>query len=207
MASAALIVFLASVGLLIVRNVWYSVLLLGVEGVALCGMVFLSGSANLEQFGVGAATLVIKAGIIPYAMYRVVKEWPLEYRNDRPLPWWGFVAGVVLLLSATRVNHLLSATGVIQNHTLFFYGLASIFLGFLQIVSRQHVLSQVGSLIAVENALVILATSVAGQLPLFMEFGMLIDLLVAVVILAWMSRLVHRQFNTTDVTVMRFLRR
>ena len=207
MATTAFVVFLAAVGLLLVRHVKYSVALLGVEGLALSAMVFLSGPVSLYKVGIGLATLVIKAGVIPVVMYRVVMEWPLEYRSDRPLPTWGYVAGVALVLSVTHIIHLLTPTGIIHHRDLFFYGLASIFLGLLQIISRRHVLSQVGSLIAVENALVILSASVAGQLPMFMEFGMLVDLLVAVVILAWMSRLVHGQFNTTDVTALRFLRR
>ncbi len=207
MGIAALIVFIASMGMLLVRNVKHTVWLLAVEGVALSVMVFLSGPITLEQTAIGLVTLFIKAGVIPFTMNRVTLTWPKAYRTDRPLPWWGYLAGIALVLSVTHIIHLLSPVGIIHHRDLFFYGLASIYLGLLQIISRRHVLSQVGSLIAVENALVILAASVAGELPLFMEFGMLIDLLVAVVILSWISRLVHHQFNTTDVTVMRFLRR
>lgn len=207
MATSALVVFIASVGLLLVRNVRYSVALLGVEGLALSAMVFFSGPITPDKIMIGLATLVVKAGVIPGAMYRVVMDWPPEYRSDRQLPTWAYVVGVALVLSVTRIIHLLAPVGIVQHQVLFFYGLSSIDLGLLQIISRRHVLSQVGSLIAVENALVILAASVAGELPLFMEFGMLIDLLVATVILTWMSRLVHGQFNTTDVSALRFLRR
>ncbi len=207
MGITALIVFVASIGMLLVRNVKHTVWLLAVQGVALGVMVFLSGPITLDQIAIGLATILIKGGVIPFTMNRVTLRWPLSYRSDRPLPWWGYLAGIALVLSVTHIIHLLSPVGIIHHRDLFFYGLASIYLGLLQIISRRHVLSQVGSLIAVENALVILAASVAGQLPMFMEFGMLIDLLVAVVILSWISRLVHRQFNTTDVTVMRFLRR
>ncbi len=207
MGITALIVFIASMGMLLVRNVTHTVWLLAVEGVALSGMVFLSRPITLEQTVIGLVTIFIKAGVIPFTMNRVTLTWPQAYRTDRPLPWWGYLAGIALVLSVTHIIHLLSPVGIIHHRDLFFYGLASIYLGLLQMISRRHVLSQVGSLIAVENALVILAASVAGQLPMFMEFGMLIDLLVAVVILSWISRLVHHQFNTTDVTVMRFLRR
>ena len=207
MEIAAFVVFLTSVGLLLVCNVKYSVLLLGVEGLALSVMVWLSGPTILDKVGIGLVTLVIKAGVIPGVMYHVVQEWPQEYRRDRPLPLWGYAAGVALVLTVTHIIRLLTPTGIILHRGLFFYGLASIYLGLLQMVSRRHVLSQVGSLVAIENAFVIFAASVAGQLPMFMELGMLVDLLVAAVILVWMSRLVPGQFNTTDVTALRFLRR
>lgn len=207
MVSAALLVFLASVGLLLVRNVKYSILLLGGDGLALGVMVWTSGPLTLDKLLIGLATVVIKAGVIPSVMYRLVQGWPMSYRRDQSLPAWAYVAGVALVLTVTHVIHVLTPTGLIMHPALFFYGLAGIYLGLLQIVSRRHVLSQVGALVAAENAFVILAASVAGNLPMFMEFGMLIDLLVAAVILVWMSRLVHGQFNTTDVTALRFLRR
>lgn len=207
MEGSALVVFLSSVGLLLVRNVRYSVILLAVEGLTLAAMVMMSWPLTLGRVAIGLATLIIKAVFIPGVMDRVVQNWPPEYRRDQTLPIWAGIAGVALVLTVTHIIHLLAPTGIILHQGLFFYGMASIFLGLLQIISRKHVLSQVGSLIAVENAFVILAASVAGNLPMFMELGMLVDLLVATVVLAWMSRLVHGHFNTTDVTVMRFLRR
>lgn len=207
MQTAALLVFLTSIGLLLARNVKYSILLLSAEGVLLSLMVLYSGPLTMGKIAIGLATLLIKAAVIPGAMYRVVLGWPAEHRRDGPLPLWGYTVGVILILTVTHVIRLLAPTGIILHQSLFFYGLASIYLGLLQIISRRHVLSQVGSLVAVENALIILATSLAGELPMFMEFGMLVDLLVAAVILVWMSRLVSHRFNTTDVTVLRFLRR
>ena len=207
MVSAALVVFVASVGLLLVRRVTSSVLLLSLEGVALGAMVWTSGPVSLGQVTLGLVTLVIKAGLIPGVMYRLVREWPLPYQRDRALPPWAYVAGVVLLLTVTHMIRLLSPTGIILHSSLFFYGLSSIYLNLLQMISRRHVLSQVGSLVAAENGFVILAASVAGDLPMFMEFGMLVDLSIAALILVWMSRLVHGKFNTTDVTALRFLRR
>ena len=207
MLSAAFLVFLASVGLLVVRNVKYSVLLLSVEGFALGVMVWLSGDLTLEIVAIGLATLAVKAIIIPRIMLHVVEGWPLEYRRDGSLPIWAYASGVALLLTVTHVIKVLSPTGIVLHPALFFYGLASVYLSLLQIVSRRHVLSQVGSLIAAENAFVILAASVAEHLPMFMEFGMLVDMLIAAIIMLWMSKLVHGHFKTTDVTAMRFLRR
>lgn len=207
MLSAAFVVFLASVGLLVVRNVKYGVLLLSAEGFALSIMVWLSGRLTMGLVAIGLATLVVKAIIIPRIMRNVVGGWPIEYRRDGSLPIWAYASGVALLLTVTHVIKVLTPTGIILHPALFFYGLASVYLGLLQIVSRRHVLSQVGSLIAVENAFVILAASVAEHLPMFMEFGMLVDMFMAAIIMLWMSQLVHGHFKTTDVTAMRFLRR
>ena len=207
MATAAFFVFVATAGLLWTRNMTHGAALLAVEGLALSAMVWISGPFTMVRFGVGMATLAVKAGVIPGIMHRVIGQWPAEYRRDRPLPVWAYPAAVALVLAVGHVMHLLAQSGIIRHRLLFFYGMAGIYLGLLQVISRRHVLSQVAALVATENALVVLAASVAGELPTFMEFGMLIDLLVAAVILVWMSRRIHGQFNTTDVTALKFLRR
>lgn len=206
MAIAGFFVFMTTIGLLWSRNVIYSVMFLAIEGLALTAMVWISGPLTLTTLGIGMATLLVKTGVIPGTMYRVISQWPTEYRRDLPLPFWAYVAAVALVLTVNHVIHLLTPSGLILHRPLFFYGMASIYLGLLLLISRRHMVSQVAALVAVENGLVVLAASVAGALPTFMEFGMLIDLLVAIAILVWMSRRIRWQFNTMDVTALKLLR-
>lgn len=206
MATAGLFVFLATAGLLWSRNMARGVLFLAAEGLALTVMVWTSGPLTIATIGIGCATLLIKVGVIPGAMYRVIQQWPTEYRQDQPLPFWAYIVAAGLVLAVGHVIQLLSPSGVILHRALFFYGLASIHLGLLMIVSRRHVLTQVAALVGIENGLVVLSASVAGALPTFMELGMLIDLLVAASILVWMSRRIRRQFKSTDIVALRRLR-
>lgn len=206
MAIAGFLVFAGAVGLLWSRNMVYGLLFLAMEGMALTIMVGSTERLSWAVVAIMAATLAIKVGLIPGSMYRVVSMWPTEFRQDQPLPFWAYPVAAGLLLAVGHVIQLLTPTGIILHRTLFFYGLASIHLGLLMIVSRRHVLSQVAALVGIENGLVVLAASVAGALPTFMEFGMLVDLLVAAAILVWMSHRIHRQFKTTDVVALRRLR-
>jgi len=61
-------------------------------------------------------------------------------------------------------------------------------------------------LVSMENGLVLLAVSVAGSLPTFVELGMLIDLGIAVALMVWASHRIHQVFETTDVVALRRLR-
>ncbi|RIV20270.1 hypothetical protein D2Q93_11585 [Alicyclobacillaceae bacterium I2511] len=206
MAIAGFFVFITTMGLLQSRNVLHSVMFLAVEGLALTAMVWISGPLTLTTLSIGIATLFVKVGVIPGTMYRVISQWPTEYRREHPLPFWAYIVAVALVLAVGHVIHLLTPSGLILHDSLFFYGMASIYLGLLLIISRRHMVSQVSALVAVENGLVVLAASVAGALPTFMEFGMLIDLLVATAILVWMSRRIRWQFNSADVTDLKLLR-
>ncbi|MDA8194303.1 MAG: hypothetical protein M0Z53_09945 [Thermaerobacter sp.] len=203
---AGFFIFLAAAGLLWSRNMIYAVWYLAAEGILLGVMVGASGPVTWLTGLVGIATLAIKAGLIPVALHRMMKTWPSEFRQDHPLPLWAYFVAILLVLAVGHVIHLLAPAGITLHPELFFYGLASIHLGLLMIVARRHVLSQVASLVGIENGLVVLAASVAGSLPTFVELGMLMDLTIAISLLVWMSHHIHRQFNTTDVAALRRLR-
>jgi hydrogenase-4 component E len=206
MAAAGFFVFLGAAGLLWARNMVHSLGFLALEGLALTLLVATMEPMTLAIIAMMAATLAVKGALIPGTMHRVVSQWPNEYRQDVPLPFWTYPVAAGLLLAVGHVIALIAPTGLILHPALFFYGLASIHLGLLMIVSRRHVLTQVAALVGIENGLVVLAASVAGGLPTFMEWGMLVDLLIAATILIGMSRHIHRQFRTADVSALNRLR-
>ncbi len=206
MEVSGLFVFVAAAGVLVSRNMLFTVRFLALQGIALTALLLTSAPFSLTVLGLALATLLIKGGLIPTVMGRVIRTWPAEYRKDSPLPLWAYLVGAGLVVAVGHVILVLAPTGLILHRALFFYGLASIHLGLLTVVSRRHVLSQVTALVVIENGLVVLAASVAGALPTFMELGMLVDLAVAASVLLWMSRRIHRQTGTTDVAALRRLR-
>lgn len=203
---AGFLIFVAAGGLLWSRNMEYAVLFLAAEGLLLSIMVWSSSPLTWVTALVGLATLAIKAVLISGVIHRMIKTWPTEFRQDHPLPLWAYGVSVLVVLAVGHVIQLLAPTGVIRHSLLFFYGLSSIHLGLVMIVARRHVLSQVASLVGIENGLVVLAASLAGALPTFVELGMLVDLTIAISLLVWMSHRIHWEFHTTDVVALRRLR-
>lgn len=206
MNELGLLMFLAATGLFWSRNMHYAVWFLAGEGIVLSLMVWTTGPVTADTILVGIATLVIKGGLIPGLMYRTTRTWPAEFRQDHPLPLWAYGVALLGVLMVGHIMHLLAATGLMQHPLLFFYGLSSIHLGLVTIVGRRHLLSQLSSLVAIENGLVVLAVSLAGSLPTFVELGMLFDIAIAAALMAWMSHRIHSKLGTTDVLSLRRLR-
>jgi hydrogenase-4 component E len=206
MTDLGLLLFLAAMGLLWSRHIPYTVWYLAAEGVVLSGMVWASGPLTLATLLVGLATLIVKGGLIPGLIHRLLRTWPAAFRRDYPLPLWGYGLAVLVVLAVGHVIHLLGPTQVIHRTVLFFYALASIHLGLVMIVARRHLLSQLAALVAIENGLVVLAVSLAGTLPTFMELGLLLDLGIAAILMVWLSHRIHHAWQTTDVTALRRLR-
>lgn len=206
MNTLGLILFATAAGLLWSRNMRYSILFLMLEGILLAIMVWTMEPMGWSSILVGLATLAIKAVLIPTVLYRMMRAWPPPVRQDHPLPLWAYAIAVVVVLAVAHVIHLLAPTHVIEYTLLFFYALSMIHLGLVMIVARRHLLSQMAALVGIENGLVVLAASLAGSLPTFVELGMLVDLCTAVTLLVWTSHRIHDQFHTTDVTALRRLR-
>lgn len=206
MNDLGLLLLISAMGLFWARNMQYTVWFLATEGVVLSLMVWITTPLTPVTFLVGLATLIIKGLLIPGIIHRIMRTWPARFRQDYPLPLWAYAVAVVLILSVGHVIHLLGPTDLIQHELLFFYALSSIHLGFVMIVARRHLLSQLASLVAIENALVVLAVSVAGSLPTFVELGMLIDVGIAAILMVWMSHRIHHELQTTDVIALRRLR-
>ncbi len=200
------LIFVAAIGLLWSRTMRYTVWFLAAEGLILSLMVWTSSPLTWLTFLVGLATLAIKAGLIPGLIHRLMRTLPAEFRQDYPLPLWAYAIAVLVILAVGHVIHLLAPTGIIEHVLLFFYALSTIHVGLVMIVARRHLLAQIASLVAIENGLVVLAVSLAGALPTFVELGMLVDLGIAITLMVWMSHLFHHEYQTTDVVALQRLR-
>ncbi|WP_430626344.1 proton-conducting transporter membrane subunit [Sulfobacillus thermotolerans] len=109
MATAGLLVFLAAGGLLWSRNIARGIWFLVFEGGALGVMVWTSGPLTLAVAVIGAVTMIVKAGLIPYVMHRVMHRWPQEFRQDSSLPLWAYGMAALLVLAVTHAMHLLAS--------------------------------------------------------------------------------------------------
>ncbi len=201
-----LLFFIAALGLLLVRNVYLSIGLVAIEGLLISVMVSSSGPLSWVSGLVTLSTLAIKAGLIPAVLSRLIIALPAEGLKDQPLPLWAYAAAVLAIFGTDHIIHLLAPSHLIQNEPAFFFALSTVYLGLVMIVARRHLLSQIAALVSVENGLVLLAVSMSGSLPTFVELGILVDLVVAVTLLVWTGHQIHQEFKTTDIVVLQRLK-
>ncbi len=206
MTTLYLVLFIAALGLLWTRKMRLSIGLLALEGALLSMMVWNSGYLSWTSALVTLSTLAIKAGLIPAVLSKMVRAAPTEARHDQSLPLWAYGAAVVVTLGTVHIISLLGPSHLIQDKVAFFYSLSTVYLGLVMIVARRHMLSQIAALVSIENGLVLLGVSLAGSLPTLVEFGILVDLVIAVTLLVWTGRRIHREFQTTDVVALQQLK-
>ena len=86
---------------------------------------------------------------------------------------------------------------------------ASIFMiltGLSLMVMRKRAIMQMCGLITMENGIYLLGLFVTEGLPLIVELGVFLDVLIAVVVLVILTSRMSLSFMTTDTTVMKKLK-
>lgn len=150
-------------------------------------------------------TVVIKVGIIPYFLYHIVSRLRRE-REDRPL--WGpnassLGAAAAIVLAYGFISQVLP--GVVSRETLA-AAAALVLIGLELIMTRRQALLQIVGLNTMENGLYLLGLSMTKGLPLIIELGIFLDVMVAVVVLVILTYRLKISFLSTDTSKLQKLK-
>jgi len=128
-------------------------------------------------------TLVLKVLLLPWIMHRLIRalnvQWDVETLINIPAT---MLIGIVLVIFAFNLATPISQfAGTITKSTL---GIASacILLAFLMMITRRKAVSQVIGFLAMENGLFFAATSATYGMPMVVELGIALDVLVGTLI-------------------------
>jgi len=83
---------------------------------------------------------------------------------------------------------------------------ALMLLGLQTMVTRHHVVAQITGFLAIENGMALAALTATYGMPLIIEFGVLLDLLLAVIVAFVYSRRIHEMHGDLLTKVLRELR-
>ena len=176
-------------------------------------ILFLSTSlvawdAGLKELWYSAAlTLLLKVIALPWILHRLIQrlgaQWDNEPLVNIPVT---MLVGLVLVIFAFGLAQPISMMATtITRHTIGI-ALAVILLAFLMMITRRKAITQVIGFLAMENGLFFAATSATYGMPMVIELGIALDLLVAVFILGIFFFQIREQFDSLDLHHLESLR-
>lgn len=198
----ATLILMLSFAMISQRRVATLINLFAMQGLALVVVsVLLAYATDQPHLYVSAAlTLVLKVFFIPWSLHRVVRQ--LHTRGDvetlinMPATMLVGIALVIfsfsLALPISRLSDSLAggALGI---------ALACVLLAFLMMITRSQAVPQVIGFLAIENGLIFAATTVTNGMPMIVEFGIALDVLVGVLILGVFMFQIREQFDSLDI--------
>jgi len=143
--------------------------------------------------------LVLKGVFIPWLLLRAIREVRIR-REVEPLI--GFVPTMILGALVTAGSFIFADSLPLveaHRHTLFIpTALSTLFTGFLLLMTRRKAITQVLGYLVLENGIFIFGVLLSAAMPLMVEAGVLLDLLVAVFVMGIVMNQINREFSTLN---------
>ncbi|MBI3968629.1 MAG: hypothetical protein HY329_23590 [Chloroflexi bacterium] len=205
----ALLLLATALASVLSRRLASAIALLAVQG------ILLTAVAGLVAFTIGGAhaflavglTLLVKViavpGILVVALREVRTRREVEAVLSKRL---ALLAAIGLVLVAYYVAGPLAAADGFRTRNALPTAMSVMLIGLFNMMTRKKALSQVAGLVAMENGLYLGAVVATQGLPLAVELGVAIDLLVGVLVMGVVARQIHRTFDTINTDLLRSLR-
>lgn len=178
------------------------IILLAWQGAVLTASTLLvATTAHLSHLYYSAAlTLIVKVILVPWILMRLMRRLGIESDSD-PLvniPTLMLV-GLGLAIFAFGLAQPISLLAATVTRQTLGIAMAVILLAFLMMIARHKAVTQVIGFLAMENGLFFAATSTTYGMPMVIELGIALDLLVAVFIFGIFFFQIREQFDSLDL--------
>ena len=146
-------------------------------------------------------TLIIKTYVIPWFLNKVVKKTHAHRDTDANIPhFYCLVISSIILFAGFLTANITSPDFKLVDPMYFGVSLAIIITSLWLITIKHTVLSNVIGFITMENGIFLLSLSVAKEMPIIVNLGVLLDLFIAVFILGMLVREINDEFHDMEVS-------
>lgn len=193
---------LLSFGLLSQRRVLSLIHLYTLQGVVLvvATLVMAHYTNQPHLYYSAGLTLVLKVLTIPWLLHRLIKRlnvrWDVEMLINIPMT---MLLGIVLVIFAFNLALPISQLSASAARGTLGIALACVLLSFLMMITRTKAIPQVIGFLAMENALFFAAISATYGMPMVVELGIALDVLVGMIILGVFMFQIREQFDSLDI--------
>ncbi|OIR11635.1 hydrogenase-4 component E [mine drainage metagenome] len=152
-------------------------------------------------------TLLLKVLLLPWLLHRLIRKlnvrWDVETMINIPTT---MLVGIALVIFSFNLAAPISQLAEGITRGLIGIALASVLLSLLMMLTRRKAVSQVVAFLSLENGLFFAATSATQGMPLVVELGIALDVLVATFIFGIFFFQIRETFDSLDITHMEKLK-
>jgi len=205
----AALLLLIGFAMLAQRRILTLIHLFAWQGVVLAAstLIVAHSTGQTHLYFSAALTIALKVLLIPWVLHRLIDRlnirWDVETLINIPTTMLiGIALAIFAFALATPISQLAST---ITRSTLGI-ALASVLLSFLMMIVRRKAVPQVIGFLAMENGLFFAATSATYGMPLVVELGVALDVLVGTFIFGIFFFHIREQFDSLDIRHMEKLK-
>jgi len=145
-------------------------------------------------------TLGLKVIVLPWLLHRLIDRlnirWDIETLLNIPTT---MLVGIVVVIIAFNLALPISQLAGTITRTSLGIAMASVLLSFLMMITRRKAVPQVIGFLAMENGLFFAATSATYGMPMVVELGIALDVLVGTFIFGIFFFQIRETFDSLDI--------
>ncbi len=199
---AAALLLLLSFAMLSQRRLLSLVNLYAGQGVILVGSTLVVAYSTGQQhlYYSAALTLVLKVLLLPYVLHHLIRRLSLKADTETlvNIPTT-LLIGLVVVIFAFGLAQPVSELATTVTRSTLGVAIAVVMLSFLMMITRSKAISQVIGFLAMENGLLFAATSTTYGMPMVVELGIALDVLVGVFIFGIFFFHIRDQFESLEL--------
>jgi hydrogenase-4 component E len=152
-------------------------------------------------------TMIIRGIIIPLCIYLVIKKVAI-HREVEPIIGYNasLLAGLGLIVAATYVSHKFDITSISTSTLLLPASIILLVAGMFLLMARRNAIAMVLGYIMMENGIYLVGTTFSVRTLHIVEFGILLDILAGVMIMAVILQNIKQKFDDVDTALLRTLK-
>jgi len=205
----AALLLLIAFAMLSQRRILTLIHLFAWQGVALSASTFIvaytTGQGHL--YFSAALTVLLKVILIPWVLHRLIDrlnvKWDVETLINIPTT---MLIGIGLAIFAFSLATPIAQMANTLTRSTLGIAMASVLLSFLMMIVRRKAVPQVIGFLAMENGLFFAATSATYGMPLVVELGVALDVLVGTFIFGIFFFHIREQFDSLEIRHMEKLK-
>ena len=167
--------------------------------IAIAGGILALSTGNPDLWVIAAVTLVVKAIILPWVLHWVVQRMDVRREIEPVIPIAATLALAVLIVVVSfQLSASLGPVRQAITGNALPVGIALTLTGVLVMATRKTALTQMVGLFASENGIFFTAMAVTQGMPLIIEIGVILDVILAALV---MTIMVLRVRSTVDADI------
>jgi hydrogenase-4 component E len=198
----AAVLLLLSFAMLSQRRVLSLIDLFAWQGLALAVSTAIVAYATRQPhlYASAGLTLALKVVLLPWLLHRLIRrldvKWDVEGLINIPTT---MLVGIVLVVFSFNLALPISQLASTVTRATLGIAMACVMLSFLMMITRRKAIPQVIGFLSMENGLFFAATSATYGMPMVVELGIALDVLVGMLILGVFFFQIREQFDSLDL--------
>ncbi len=146
---------------------------------------------------VSAETLIFKAIIVPYFLFRIINQTKVYKVHPKAFPAFYSLlftmAGLFISIILSNVLKNPSLDAVFMTIALF-----TLYTGVLLVITHKRIFSHMIGFLVVENAVFFFSLAIGSEMPMLINIGILLDIFVSVLIIGVLMNHIGNQFSDLE---------